>query len=128
VIVPAHQAQADAEGAATPERSAWHLRWWFLGLAAVVLVNLHAFSGRTGVIWDAREEAWFFLRFFGSALREGHFGDFLPNVGSGYPVGANIVAGAYNPLYLLMAVAFPSSILSANLVYLALQIMTFAVT
>jgi hypothetical protein len=103
-------------------------RWLLVGLAAVLLVNVEAFSRRTAVIWDAREEAWFFLRFFGSAMRAGHFGDWLPNVGSGYPVAANIVAGAYNPLYLLMALAFPSSALSVNLLYVVLQAFTMVVT
>jgi hypothetical protein len=96
-------------------------RWLAAILAAVLWVNLELFSRHTGVVWDAREEAWFFLRFFGSALQGGHFSDFLPHVGAGYPVAANIVSGAYNPLYNLFAIAFPSSILSANLLYLSLQ-------
>jgi hypothetical protein len=87
----------------------------------VVLANVEMFSRHVGVLWDAREETWFFLRFFGSALRAGDFGDFLPNVGAGYPVGANEVSGAYNPLYLLLAFAFPASITSANVLYLVLQ-------
>jgi hypothetical protein len=99
--------------------------WMVLGVAAVLLLNLDAFSGHTAVLWDARDDTWFFLRFFGSALREGHFGDFLPNVGSGYPVGGNIVSGAYNPVYLLMAVVFPSSALSINVLYLILQMSAF---
>jgi hypothetical protein len=114
----------------SPKEAAAHpvCPWLTTMLIALLVVNLEAFSTRIGVVWDARDEAWFFLRFFGSALRDGRFGDFLPNIGSGYPVAANVVAGAYNPLYNAFALAFPTSISSANLLYLALQALTLIVT
>jgi hypothetical protein len=61
----------------------------------------------------------------GSALRDGYFPDFFPNLLSGYPMGSNIQAGPYNLLYLTIAFVFPDSVLSINVVYIILQIGIF---
>jgi hypothetical protein len=63
----------------------------------------------------------------GSALNSGHFGDFMPSIGAGYPIGANIQSGTYNPLYLLFAGLFSKSVLSVNLLYLVIQQLLFVV-
>ena len=95
--------------------------WMGGALLLVLLTNLRAFSLRSSVPWDARDEMWFYFRWLGSALRERSFGDFIPNIASGYPIGANIQSGTYNPLYLAFAAAFPDTALSINLLYLTLQ-------
>lgn len=95
------------------------------GFALIILGNLRAFSLRSGVTWDARDEMFFYFRWLGSALREGVWAEFNPHVGAGYPVGANPQSGTYNPLYLFFAWAFPDSILSVNLLYLTLQVALF---
>ena len=98
-----------------------------LGMLAVFLANLRAFSPRSSVPWDARDEMWFYFRWLGATLRAGHWGDWIPNVVAGYPVAANIQAGAYNPVYLFFAVAFPDTVLSINLLYLFFQLSLFVV-
>lgn len=103
--------------------------WMFgLGMILVLLANTRAFSVRSGVTWDARDEMFFYFRWLGSALRQGIWADFNPHVGAGYPIGANPQSGTYNPLYLLFAYLWPDSILSINMIYLSIQLLMFAVT
>jgi hypothetical protein len=100
-----------------------------LGLALLVVLatNLRAFSRNSSITWDARDEMWFFFRWMGACLREGTFCTWMPNILSGYPFAANVQLGAYNPLYLLFAWAFPDSALSINLLHLMLLMLLASV-
>jgi hypothetical protein len=98
------------------------------GLLLVALANRTALSTSHSVAWDARDETWFFFRWFGSAIRAGHFGDYFPFVSGGYPVNASIVDGGYNPVYLLFATLFVDSVWSINLVYLLYQLTAFSLS
>lgn len=97
----------------------------FAGLVLVLLMNIDLFTSKKVVRWDAFDEMFNYFRWLGSSLRQGYFPDFFPNVMSGYPIGSNIQAGTYNVLYLAFAFAFPDSVLSANLVYVATQALIF---
>lgn len=97
-----------------------------MGVLAVVLVNVELFTTRVAVRWDAFDEMWTYFRWLGSSLRQGYFPDYFPHIMSGYALGANIQAGAYNIFYLAFAYAFPDSVLSINLVYLASQLVIFS--
>jgi glycosyltransferase involved in cell wall biosynthesis len=125
------------QSSVNPLKSGFELLWELLGplksapmlwgLLLVLVANLRAFSTRSSVPWDARDEMWFYFRWLGSASRNFEFGDFIPNIGSGYPIGANIQSGTYNPLYRFFAHIFYDSILSVNLLYLTLQLIIFVV-
>lgn len=102
-------------------------RWPFLlGLLMVLIANTRSFSTNSAVNWDARDEMFFYFRWMGSAARAGFFPDWIPNIVSGYPIGANPQAGLYNPLYWLFFLAFPDSVLSINLLYLFFQLAIFS--
>lgn len=100
----------------------------FTGMLLVVLANLPLLTTRWTVKWDAFDEMWTYFRWMGAALRAGHFPDFFPNLVTGYPLGANMQAGVYNLFYLVVAALLPDSVLSINLLYLALQIAIFGLT
>lgn len=98
---------------------------FMLGVLAVLAVNVELFTTRVAVKWDAFDEMWTYFRWLGSSLRQGYFPDYFPHIMSGYSLGANIQAGTYNIFYLAFAYAFPDSVLSINLVYLASQLVIF---
>jgi len=96
------------------------------GLALVLLANAPLFSTNVSVPWDARDSEWLHFRWLGSALRAGYFGDFFPNIMSGFSEGTDLQPGLYNPLYALVSFLFYDSALSVNLVYLLLQCLLYA--
>jgi len=100
-------------------------RAFFFGLLLVFLANTRVFSTNSAVTWDARDEMFFYFRWLGSAFHGGYFGDFIPNIASGYPIGANPQAGVYNIFYAPFWIVFPDSVLSINLLYLCLQFAIF---
>jgi hypothetical protein len=97
-----------------------------IGLLLISLANSALFSAKTTVNWDALDSIWPFMRWYGSALHAGYFPDYFPNIFSGFPVGAEILVGPYNLLYLSLSYAFPDSTLSINLLYLISQCLVFA--
>lgn len=99
-----------------------------LGVVLVALANLRLFFPNVSVSWDGTDEMWNYLRFMGSALREGNFPDFFPNVVSGYPLGANIQAGVYNVFYLIIAFLFPTSVYSVNAIFIITHILLYLTT
>ena len=98
---------------------------YLIGCFIIVLGNLPLFWDGIGIRWDAVDNIWVFLRWYGSALHEGFFPDFFPYIFSGYPIGSDIQAGPYNIIYLLIAYAFPNSLLSINFIYLFTQFLIF---
>lgn len=94
---------------------------WMLGLCILLIANRKLFTVDYVVPWDGFDWLWPYFRWYGSALREGYFPDFFPNILAGYPSGSNIQTGIYNPLYLLCAFIFPDSVLSINTIYIILQ-------
>lgn len=97
----------------------------WLGISLILLANVPLFSTQYRVNWDAFGEMWQYFRWMGSALREGYFPDFFPNILLGYPLGANIQAGVYNLFYSIIAFGFPDSVLSINIVYILTQLALF---
>ena len=87
------------------------------GLLVVIAINTPLLTHSAALNWDASDEMLLYFRWMGSALRQGTFPDFFPQVLSGYPLGANPQTGVYNPLYLLSSALFSSSYLGINLVY-----------
>jgi hypothetical protein len=61
----------------------------------------------------------------GQSVRGGYWGDFLPYQFSGYPLGADLQAGIYNPIYLAFAVLFPTTTLNINLIHLTLALLSY---
>jgi hypothetical protein len=102
--------------------------YFSLGIFLIFLCNWPLFTTRVAVNWDAFDWLWPYFRWYGSALRDGYFPDFFPNILSGYPSGSNIQSGLYNPLYLTFAFLFPDSVLSINLLYLSLIIIIFSLS
>lgn len=94
---------------------------WMSGICIVLIANRNLFTVNYVVPWDGFDWLWPYFRWYGSALREGYFPDFFPNILAGYPSGSNIQTGIYNPLYLLCAFIFPDSVLSINAIYIILQ-------
>jgi hypothetical protein len=95
------------------------------GIILIIIANWVLLSTKFTLKWDGFDWLWPYFRWIGSALRDGYFPDFFPNLLSGYPMGSNIQAGPYNLLYLAIAFAFPDSVLSINVVYIILQIGIF---
>ncbi len=89
-----------------------------VGIILIILVNIRLFIPSISVNWDGKDEMWMYFRFIGSALRDGNFPDFFPNIVSGYPLGANVQAGVYNIFYLAAALAFPTTPYSVNSIFL----------
>jgi len=100
-------------------------RLWVVGILLILAANIKLFSTYKTVPWDAFDEMFYYFRWLGSALRQGYFPDFFPNIMSGYPIGSNIQVGVYNIFYLAFAFAFPDSVLSINMVYLTTQMVIF---
>lgn len=98
---------------------------WLVGILLILIANIQLFTTRKVVRWDAFDEMFTYFRWLGSALRQGYFPDYLPNIVSGYPIGSNIQAGVYNIFYLAIAFAFPDSVLSVNITYLITQMVIF---
>jgi hypothetical protein len=98
------------------------------GLALIALGNLPLFTTRVSVKWDTHDEMWTYFRWMGSAIRQGHFPDFFPNIVAGYPLGANMQAGVYNVVYLAFATMFADSLRSINLLYVVTQGAIFCLT
>jgi hypothetical protein len=99
-----------------------------LGLALIALGNLPLFTTWMSVRWDTRDEMWTYFRWMGSALRQGYFPDFFPNIVAGYPLGANMQAGVYNVVYLAFSAMFADSLWSINLLYVLTQGAIFCLT
>jgi hypothetical protein len=95
------------------------------GIILIIIANWALLSSKYVLKWDGFDWLWPYFRWMGSALRDGYFPDFFPNLLSGYPMGSNIQAGPYNLLYLTIAFVFPDSVLSINVVYIILQIGIF---
>lgn len=89
-----------------------------IGLILIALANIRLFIPSVSVNWDGKDEMWMYFRFIGSALQDGNFPDFFPNIVSGYPLGANTQAGVYNIFYLVAAFIFPTTPYSINSVFL----------
>lgn len=96
-----------------------------LGIILIIIANWALLSTKYTLKWDGFDWLWPYFRWMGSALRDGYFPDFFPNLLSGYPMGSNIQAGPYNLVYLAIAFTFPDSVLSINVVYIILQIGIF---
>jgi hypothetical protein len=99
---------------------------WAIGIALILITNLKLFTTYKVVRWDAFDEMFTYFRWIGSALREGYFPDFFPNIVSGYPIGSIIQSGTYNIFYLTFAFIFPDSVSSVNSVYLVTQMVVFS--
>lgn len=106
----------------------WADKYFFFGLFLVLITNLRAFSLRSSVVWDARDEMWIYFRWIGSALRSGYLGDYFPNIVSGYVLAGNPQAGVFNVFYNFFSYLFPTNVLSINLVYLSSLFMIYTVS
>jgi len=98
-----------------------------LGIVCILISDRSLFNPAISMNWDALDSIWPFLRWYGSALRQGYFPDFFPNIFSGFPIGAEILVGPYNIFYLFFAYLFPKSVLSLNFIYLSTEMAVFIV-
>lgn len=95
-----------------------------IGILLILISNYHLFSKYT-IKWDAFLFWYPIFSWMGCCIRSGYFGDFLPYYFSGYPLGGDIQAGIFNPIYNLGAILFPHSFYSVNFVYLCIFILAF---
>jgi hypothetical protein len=98
------------------------------GLVLIALGNVPLYTTLMSVRWDTHDEMWTYFRWMGSALRQGYFPDFFPNIVAGYPLGANMQAGVYNVVYLAFATMFADSLWSINLLYVLTQGAVYCLT
>jgi hypothetical protein len=94
-------------------------RYAVAGLGLVLAASAPLLTTLRSVRWDATDLSLPAFRWIGSCLREGSLCEYFPNVFSGYTIAGH--PEFYNVAYLAIALLFPDSVLSINVLYLLIQ-------